>query len=60
MDTLVVKNVKEAVNYWWLILLGGIFMLGFGLWIMASPVLSYLSISFFIAFGIFLAGFRLN
>jgi uncharacterized membrane protein HdeD (DUF308 family) len=57
MDTLVVKNVKEAVNYWWLILLGGIFMLGFGLWIMASPVLSYLSISFFIAFGIFLAGF---
>lgn len=56
MATIIFKNIRTIVNHWWLILLGGIIMIGLGVWIIVSPVQSYISLSFAFAFCMFIAG----
>ncbi|OCX54007.1 hypothetical protein BEL04_06950 [Mucilaginibacter sp. PPCGB 2223] len=56
MATIILKNIRTIVNHWWLILIGGIVMIGLGIWIIASPVQSYISLSLAFAFCMFVAG----
>lgn len=50
------KTVQQSVTNWWLILLAGILLIGFGVWVIASPVVSYISISKVLAFCILATG----
>jgi uncharacterized membrane protein HdeD (DUF308 family) len=43
-------------QYWWLMLLAGVLFIGLGIWILASPVASYLSLSLMFSFGMLFAG----
>lgn len=45
-----------AAQYWWLMFCAGILFLGLGIWILASPVASYLSLSLLFAFGMIFSG----
>lgn len=54
------KNINFIgynAQYWWLMLLAGVLFVGLGIWILASPVASYLSLSLLFAFGMIFAGF---
>ena len=50
------KSIRDSINYWWLFLLTGILLIVVGLWVFASPLASYLSLSFIFAFGILFTG----
>ncbi len=50
------KTIRESVNYWWLILLSGVLLIIVGIWVIASPIASYLSLSLLFAWGILLTG----
>ncbi|WGQ10629.1 DUF308 domain-containing protein [Pedobacter gandavensis] len=47
---------EYATQYWWLMFCAGILFIGLGVWILASPVSSYLSLSLFFAFGMIFSG----
>ncbi|WP_316818260.1 HdeD family acid-resistance protein [Pedobacter nyackensis] len=47
---------ESAAQYWWLMFCAGILFLGLGVWILASPVSSYLSLSLLFAFGMIFSG----
>ncbi|WP_420147542.1 HdeD family acid-resistance protein [Spirosoma sp.] len=47
------KTVRETAKYWWIPVLVGIVMIGFSIWIVLTPLTSYLSLS--ILFSIILA-----
>ena len=42
----ILKEVKEAVNYWWLLLLTGIILIAMAIWVFTSPVTACVSLSF--------------
>jgi len=46
----ILRTIKESLNYWWLFLLTGLILIATGIWIFASPVDAYVSLS--ILFGI--------
>ena len=57
MKTMSFKEaVKYAADYWWLMLLAGILLIGLGLWVLATPVASYLSLSLLFAIGMVMTG----
>lgn len=41
----ILKEIKEAVKYWWLLLLSGLILIAVGVWVFASPAAAYLSLS---------------
>ena len=43
------KTIRESINYWWLILLGGVLLIIVGIWVISSPIESYLSLSLLFA-----------
>ena len=51
MKTLSFKTIQNIINYWWLILLAGLLLIGIGVWVIASPFQSYLSLSWVFAIG---------
>ncbi|WP_448104498.1 HdeD family acid-resistance protein [Pedobacter panaciterrae] len=56
METINLKVMKSAAGYWWLMSLAGALLIGLGLWVLASPVASYLSLSILFAIGMVLTG----
>jgi uncharacterized membrane protein HdeD (DUF308 family) len=50
------KTIKESINYWWLFLLTGVLLIVVGLWVFASPLASYLSLSLIFSLGILFTG----
>lgn len=50
------KTIRESINYWWLILLSGVLLIIVGIWVISSPLASYLSLSLLFAWGILLTG----
>jgi uncharacterized membrane protein HdeD (DUF308 family) len=50
------KSVRESINHWWLFLLTGILLIVVGFWVFASPLASYLSLSFIFSIGILFTG----
>jgi len=56
MKTQNVNYIGYTSQYWWLMCSAGILFIGLGVWILASPVSSYLSLSLFFACGMLFAG----
>ena len=56
MKTQNLNFIGYTSQYWWLMLLAGVLFIGLGIWILASPVASYLSLSLMFAFGMLFAG----
>ncbi|MDR3680023.1 MAG: DUF308 domain-containing protein [Flavipsychrobacter sp.] len=56
MKTSPFETIRKIINYWWLILLAGILLVGMGIWIIAFPVQSYLSLSLAFAVCIVMGG----
>ena len=51
------KEIKEAVKYWWLLLLTGLILVAVGVWVFASPATAYLSLSILFGASILIIGF---
>lgn len=51
-----INDDNYAAQYWWLMLCSGILFMVLGIWILAAPVSSYLSLSLLFAFGMIFAG----
>jgi len=51
------KEIKEAVQYWWLLLLTGLILVALGIWVFASPATAYLSLSIVFGASILSIGF---
>lgn len=56
MAQTIFKSIKESIVHWWLILLSGILLIIIGLWVIASPLASYLSLSLIFSWSILLTG----
>jgi uncharacterized membrane protein HdeD (DUF308 family) len=54
MKTTYLNN--DAAQYWWLMFCSGVLFIGLGIWMLAAPVSSYLSLSLLFAFGMIFAG----
>ncbi len=57
MTTPIFKEIKEAVKYWWLLLLTGLILVAVGIWVFASPATAYLSLSILFGASILTIGF---
>jgi uncharacterized membrane protein HdeD (DUF308 family) len=57
MARTIFKEIKEAVKYWWLLLLTGFILVSVGIWVFASPATAYLSLSFLFGASILTIGF---
>ena len=57
MSTTIFKEIKEAVTYWWLLLLTGLILVAVGIWVFASPATAYLSLSILFGASILSIGF---
>ncbi len=57
MATTIFKEIKEAVKYWWLLLLTGLILVAVGIWVFASPATAYLSLSILFGASILTIGF---
>ena len=57
MATTIFKEIKEAVKYWWLLLLTGLVLVAVGIWVFASPATAYLSLSILFGASILSIGF---
>ena len=51
------KEIKEAIIYWWLLLLTGLILVAVGIWVFASPATAYLSLSILFGASILTIGF---
>jgi len=56
MEAIRLKTVRTQTKYWWLMLFAGVLLIGLGVWILASPVASYLSLSLVFAAGMVMTG----
>ena len=56
METNERKELQTVARYWWLLLVTGIMLAGLGVWVFATPVAAYLSLSIFFAVGMVLTG----
>ncbi|WP_432709173.1 HdeD family acid-resistance protein [Pedobacter sp.] len=56
MKTQDINFIGYNSKYWWLMALAGLLFIGLGIWILATPVVSYLSLSLLFAFLMLLAG----
>lgn len=57
MTQTILKEIKEAVKYWWLLLLTGLLLIAVGIWVFASPAAAYLSLSVLFGASILTIGF---
>ncbi|RTL57261.1 MAG: HdeD family acid-resistance protein [Sphingobacteriales bacterium] len=57
MTQTILKEIKEAVKYWWLLLLTGLLLTAVGIWVFASPAAAYLSLSVLFGASILTIGF---
>jgi len=57
MALTIFKEIKEAVKYWWLLLLTGLILVAVGIGVFASPATAYLSLSIVFGLSIFTVGF---
>ena len=56
MAPTIIKEIKEAVKYWWLLLLTGLILVAVGIWVFASPVEAYVSLSILFGATILISG----
>lgn len=56
MTTKFFKTVDEAIKYWYLPLLIGILFIALGIWVLATPLSSYLSLSILFSLSFLLTG----
>lgn len=49
-------HTEYAAQFWWLMFCSGVLFVCLGIWILASPVASYLSLSLLFAFGMIFSG----
>lgn len=56
MEQTISKTIKKSISYWWIFFLTGLLLTGIGIWIFASPVEAYVSLSILFAVGIFITG----
>ncbi len=57
MSPTIFKKIKEAVKYWWLLLLTGLILVAVGILVFASPATAYLSLSILFGASILIIGF---
>jgi len=57
MAPTIFKEIKEAVKYWWLLLLSGLILLAVGILVFASPATAYISLSILFGASILSIGF---
>jgi len=57
MSQIIFKEIKEAVKYWWLLLLSGLILVAVGVWVFSSPATAYVSLSILFGAGILSIGF---
>lgn len=57
MRPTIFKEIKEAIQYWWLLLLTGLILVAAGIWVFASPATAYLSLSILFGASILSIGF---
>ncbi|HET7002317.1 MAG TPA: hypothetical protein VFI33_13435, partial [Puia sp.] len=57
MAPTIFKEIKEAVKYWWLLLLTGLILVAVGIWVFRSPATAYLSLSILFGVSILTIGF---
>lgn len=57
MKTKEINFIGYTTQYWWLMFSAGFLFIGLGIWILVSPVASYLSLSLLFAFGMIFSGF---
>ena len=57
MTHTIFKEIKEAVKYWWLLLLTGLILGAVGIWVFASPATAYISLSILFGASILTIGF---
>ncbi|MNL24488.1 hypothetical protein D3C87_1459230 [compost metagenome] len=57
MQTKDINFIGYNTQYWWLMFSAGVLFIGLGIWILVSPVASYLSLSLLFAFGMIFSGF---
>jgi uncharacterized membrane protein HdeD (DUF308 family) len=57
MAPTIFKELKEAVKYWWLLLLTGLILVAVGIWVFKSPATAYLSLSILFGASILTIGF---
>ncbi len=57
MSQTIFKEIKEAVKYWWLLLLTGLVLVAVGIWVFTSPATAYLSLSILFGACILTSGF---
>ena len=50
------KDLSNAVQHWWVLLVSGILFVALGFWVMNHPVASFLGLSIFFASGMLAAG----
>jgi len=50
------KKVKSAIKNWWVHLLLGVLFIIMGIWVMSTPISSYLSLSIFFSVLMFISG----
>lgn len=56
MKTRDFNESEYAAQHWWLMFSAGVLFVVLGIWILASPVASYLALSWFFAFGMIFSG----
>ncbi|WP_338875884.1 DUF308 domain-containing protein [Spirosoma sp. SC4-14] len=50
------NSVRETAKHWWIPLLVGLLLIGFSIWIIATPLTSYLSLSVLFSFMLTVTG----
>ena len=56
MTTTFLKSIRDAVKFWYIPLIIGILFLGIGIWVLATPIKSYLGLSVLFSISFFVSG----
>ena len=56
MTTTFLKSIRDAVKFWYIPLIIGILFLGIGIWVLTTPIKSYLGLSVLFSISFFVSG----
>lgn len=57
MENLSFKRVKNAIDYWYILLIIGLLFFGIGIWSFVTPLQTYLSLAFVFSISFLISGF---